>query len=222
MAAGAVAIDKSSAFRGDPDVPLVVPEVNAADLAWHKGVIATPNCSTIQLVVALKPLHDAAGVERVVVSTYQSVSGSGKRGVDDLDAQARAWAAGADPELGFYPRPIAFNLLPHIDSLPGRRFHQGGAEDGRRDGQDLRRPEHQGHRHLRARAGLRGALRSGQPADPASRSARPPRASLLAAAPGVEVSTTPAAVATPRRSTPRATTRSTWAASATTTPRPTA
>jgi aspartate-semialdehyde dehydrogenase len=117
VAAGAVAIDKSSAFRGDPAVPLVVPEVNAADLAWHEGIIATPNCSTIQLVVALKPLHDAAGVERVVVSTYQSVSGSGKRGVDDLDAPARAWAAGDGAELGFYPRPIAFNLLPHIDAF---------------------------------------------------------------------------------------------------------
>jgi len=118
--AGAVAIDKSSAFRGAPEVPLVVPEVNADHLAGHKGVIATPNCSTIQMVVALKPIYDAAGVTRVVVSTYQSVSGSGKRGVDDLDRQSRAWASGADPEPAFYPRRIAFNLLPHIDSfLPG-------------------------------------------------------------------------------------------------------
>jgi len=120
VTAGAVAIDKSSAFRGAPEVPLVVPEVNADHLAGHNGVIATPNCSTIQMVVALKPIHDAAGVERVVVSTYQSVSGSGKRGVDDLDRQARAWASGAEPEPAFYPRRIAFNLLPHIDSfLPG-------------------------------------------------------------------------------------------------------
>jgi len=117
VAAGAVAIDKSSAFRSAPDVPLVVPEVNADHLAAHRGVVATPNCSTIQMVVALKPIYDAAGIERVVVSTYQSVSGSGKRGVDDLDSQARAWAAGADPELAFYPRRIAFNLLPHIDSF---------------------------------------------------------------------------------------------------------
>jgi aspartate-semialdehyde dehydrogenase len=117
VAAGAVAIDKSSAFRADPAVPLVVPEVNADHLERHKGVIATPNCSTIQMVVALKPIHDAAGVERVVVSTYQSVSGSGKRGVDDLDRQARAWATGADPALSFYPHRIAFNLLPHIDSF---------------------------------------------------------------------------------------------------------
>jgi aspartate-semialdehyde dehydrogenase len=117
VAAGAVAIDKSSAFRADPAVPLVVPEVNADHLARHQGIVATPNCSTIQMVVALKPLHDAAGVERVVVSTYQSVSGSGKRGVDDLDRQARAWATGADPALSFYPHRIAFNLLPHIDSF---------------------------------------------------------------------------------------------------------
>ena len=117
VAAGAVVIDKSSAFRADPAVPLVVPEVNPDHLDRHQGVIATPNCSTIQMVVALKPLHDAAGVERVVVSTYQSVSGSGKRGVDDLDRQARAWATGADPELSFYPQRIAFNLLPHIDSF---------------------------------------------------------------------------------------------------------
>jgi len=117
VAAGAVAIDKSSAFRGAPDVPLVVPEVNPDHLTAHRGVVATPNCSTIQMVVALKPIYDAAGIERVVVSTYQSVSGSGKRGVDDLDRQARAWAAGADPEVAFYPRRIAFNLLPHIDSF---------------------------------------------------------------------------------------------------------
>ena len=119
VAAGAVAIDKSSAFRADPDVPLVVPEVNADHLERHKGIIATPNCSTIQMVVALKPIHDAAGVERVVVSTYQSVSGSGKRGVDDLDRQARAWATGDDPAVSFYPHRIAFNLLPHIDSFLG-------------------------------------------------------------------------------------------------------
>ncbi len=117
VAAGAVAIDKSSAFRADPAVPLVVPEVNADHLERHKGIVATPNCSTIQMVVALKPIHDAAGVERVVVSTYQSVSGSGKRGVDDLDRQARAWASGDDPELAFYPHRIAFNLLPHIDGF---------------------------------------------------------------------------------------------------------
>jgi len=117
VAAGAVVIDKSSAFRADPAVPLVVPEVNADHLARQRGIIATPNCSTIQMVVALKPIYDAAGIERVVVATYQSVSGSGKRGVDDLDRQAREWAAGAPCTDGFYPHQIAFNLLPHIDSF---------------------------------------------------------------------------------------------------------
>jgi aspartate-semialdehyde dehydrogenase len=116
-AAGAICIDKSSAFRGDPNVPLVVPEVNPQHLDDHKGIIATPNCSTIQMVVALKPIYDAAGIERVVVSTYQAVSGSGKQGIDDLERQAREWAAGDAPSHGFYPHPIAFNLLPHIDSF---------------------------------------------------------------------------------------------------------
>jgi len=117
VAKGAICIDKSSAFRGDPNVPLVVPEVNPQHLDDHKGVIATPNCSTIQMVVALKPIYDAAGIKRVVVSTYQAVSGSGKQGIDDLDRQAREWAAGSEPSPGFYPHPIAFNVLPHIDSF---------------------------------------------------------------------------------------------------------
>ncbi len=117
VAAGATVIDKSSAFRQDPDVPLVVPEVNPDHLGAHKGVIAGPNCSTIQMVVALKPIYDAAGIERVVVSTYQAVSGSGQGGIDALDSQARAWAAGDAVEPQFYPHQIAFNLLPHIDSF---------------------------------------------------------------------------------------------------------
>ncbi len=115
--AGAIVVDKSSAFRGDPEVPLVVPEVNPEHLDAHKGLIATPNCSTIQMVVALKPIYDAAGIERVVVSTYQSVSGSGQGGIAALDAQAHAWAAGDEPTQQFYPHQIAFNLLPHIDSF---------------------------------------------------------------------------------------------------------
>jgi len=100
-------------------VPLVVPEVNPHHLRQFtkRGIIANPNCSTIQMVVALKPLHDAAGVERVVVSTYQSVSGSGRRGFDELERQARAWAQGDDSEPAFYARRIAFNLLPHIDGF---------------------------------------------------------------------------------------------------------
>ncbi len=117
VAAGATVIDKSSVFRMDPGVPLVVPEVNADHLATHTGLIATPNCSTIQMVVALKPLYDAAGIERVVVSTYQAVSGSGQNGIAALASQAREWAAGEEVEQKFYPYQIAFNLLPHIDSF---------------------------------------------------------------------------------------------------------
>ncbi len=117
VAAGATAIDKSSVFRMDPGVPLVVPEVNADDLLWHDGIIATPNCSTIQMVVALKPIYDAVGIKRVVVSTYQAVSGSGQGGIAALDAQARQWAAGEPVEQQFYPHQIAFNALPHIDGF---------------------------------------------------------------------------------------------------------
>jgi aspartate-semialdehyde dehydrogenase len=117
VTAGATVIDKSSVFRQDPHVPLVVPEVNRDALDAHRGLIATPNCSTIQMVVALKPIYDAAGIERVVVSTYQAVSGSGQRGVDELLRQAPAVLAGEPAEASFYPRQIAFNLLPHIDSF---------------------------------------------------------------------------------------------------------
>jgi aspartate-semialdehyde dehydrogenase len=116
-AAGALVIDKSSTFRQDPAVPLVVPEVNADALHGHNGIIATPNCSTIQMVVALKPIYDAAGIERVVVSTYQATSGSGKKGPDELRRQAPQVLAGQAVESVAYPHQIAFNLLPHIDSF---------------------------------------------------------------------------------------------------------
>jgi aspartate-semialdehyde dehydrogenase len=116
-AAGATVIDKSSVYRMHPEVPLVVPEVNGTHLEAHKGVIATPNCSTIQMVVALRPLHDAAGIERIVVSTYQAVSGSGQGGIAALNEQVREWAAGDAVQPRFYPHQIAFNVLPHIDSF---------------------------------------------------------------------------------------------------------
>ncbi len=114
--AGAVVVDNSSAFRMDPDVPLVVPEVNPQDIATHKGIIANPNCSTIQMVVALKPLHDAARVRRVVVSTYQSVSGAGQTGIRELDAQTEAHVRGHEaPAPSKFAHPIHGNCLPHID-----------------------------------------------------------------------------------------------------------
>lgn len=112
---GAVVIDNSSAFRMDPDVPLVVPEVNPEDVKLHKGIIANPNCSTIQMVVALKPIHDAARIKRVVVSTYQAVSGAGIEAIEELAEQTRAVQAGKDYPPKVFAHQIAFNLIPHID-----------------------------------------------------------------------------------------------------------
>lgn len=115
-AQGAVVIDNSSAWRYDPEVPLVVPEVNAEALRdVKKGIIANPNCSTAQLVVALKPLHDRATIKRVVVATYQSVSGAGKDGMDELDRQTKALYSLQDVQEKKFPKRIAFNLIPHID-----------------------------------------------------------------------------------------------------------
>lgn len=116
--AGAVCVDNSSAWRMDPEVPLVVPEINAAALADHKGIVANPNCSTIQMVMALEPLRRAAGLRRVVVSTYQSVSGSGKDAVHELEQQTTAILNGGEWLPQVYPHQIAFNCLPEIDA-PG-------------------------------------------------------------------------------------------------------
>jgi aspartate-semialdehyde dehydrogenase len=114
---GCVAIDNSSAWRMDPEVPLVVPEINPHAIAQYKnkGIIANPNCSTIQMVVALHPLHQKYGVRRVVVSTYQSVSGTGQKAIDELDHQTRAILNFKEHEKKVYPHVIAFNCLPHID-----------------------------------------------------------------------------------------------------------
>ncbi len=109
--AGAVVVDNSSAWRMDADVPLIVPEVNAAALQTHNGIIANPNCSTIQMVVALYPLHQHFKIRRIVVSTYQAVTGTGKLAVRQLDEEIHAGKSDA----GAYPHPIAFNCLPHID-----------------------------------------------------------------------------------------------------------
>ncbi len=116
-AAGCVVIDNSSYWRMDPDVPLIVPEVNPDAINGYskKNIIANPNCSTAQLVVALKPLHDAATIKRVVVSTYQSVSGAGKAGMDELFEQSRAIFVGDPVEAKKFTKQIAFNVIPHID-----------------------------------------------------------------------------------------------------------
>ena len=112
---GTLVVDNSAAFRMDPKVPLVIPEVNADDIKWHKGIIANPNCSTIQMVMALYPLHRANPIKRVVVSTYQSVSGTGLAAMVELTTQAKLILEGQNVVPHVYPHQIAFNLLPEID-----------------------------------------------------------------------------------------------------------
>jgi aspartate-semialdehyde dehydrogenase len=118
--AGAIVIDNSSVFRMEPDVPLVIPEINGDDVREHRGLIANPNCTTAVALMALYPLHRAFGVRRVIAASYQAVSGSGARAIDELRSQAKAAAENQPPVASVYPHPIAFNLLPHVDSfLPG-------------------------------------------------------------------------------------------------------
>ena len=114
---GAVVIDNSSAWRMDPTVPLVVSQVNPEDLDWHHGIIANPNCSTMQLAPLLAALRDAVGLRRVIVDTYQSVSGTGSEAIDELEAQVAAHVGGQPAEHSVYPHPIAFNALPEIDTF---------------------------------------------------------------------------------------------------------
>ncbi len=113
--AGAVVVDNSSAFRMEPGVPLVVPEVNPEDIKWHRGIIANPNCSTIQMVVALYPLHKVNPIKRIIVNTYQAVSGTGSAAVEELTTQTRQVLEGQEAVPSVYPHQIAFNVLPEID-----------------------------------------------------------------------------------------------------------
>lgn len=113
--AGAVVVDKSSAFRMEPRVPLLVPEINAHAVKGHSGIVASPNCTTVVTVMPLKPLHDAARLRRVVATSYQAVSGAGVKGVEELRRQTLAWARGETLKVEFFPHQIAFNLIPHID-----------------------------------------------------------------------------------------------------------
>jgi aspartate-semialdehyde dehydrogenase len=115
--AGAVVIDNSSVFRMEPDVPLVIPEINGDDVRQHRGLIANPNCTTAVALMALYPLHRAFRVRRVIASSYQAVSGSGARAINELRSQVHAAAENQTPMAEIYPHPIAFNLLPHVDSF---------------------------------------------------------------------------------------------------------
>jgi aspartate-semialdehyde dehydrogenase len=192
-AAGAIVVDNSSAFRMDPDVPLVVPEVNAEALAdIPRGIVANPNCSTIQLLVALKPIHDAYGLERVSVVTMQSTSGTGRAAMQELEHQSRVVMGVAAEEPKVYPHPIAFNVLPQCDSFVEGDFTKEelklvaesrkilGLPDLRLVATCTRVPVFIGHSeavHLELE-------RSADPADVQA---------LLAAAPGVELVDDPAA-----------------------------
>lgn len=115
--AGAVVIDNSSVFRMEPEVPLVIPEINGGDVAGHDGLIANPNCTTAVALMAVYPLHRAFGVRRVIAASYQAVSGSGARAIKELHSQVQAAAQNQPPVAEIYPHPIAFNLLPHVDSF---------------------------------------------------------------------------------------------------------
>lgn len=112
---GAVVIDNSSAYRMDTKVPLVVPEVNPEDIKKHSGIIANPNCSTIQMVVALNPIHKVSRIKKIIVSTYQAVSGTGMKAIKELEQQVRDWVAGKPMTQEVYPHQIAFNCFPHVD-----------------------------------------------------------------------------------------------------------
>ena len=117
VAAGCLVVDNTSYFRNDPEIPLIVPEVNLHALDKHQGVIANPNCSTIQMVVALKPIYDAVGIHRINVATYQAVSGAGRRGIEELAGQTAALLNGKKPTIDVMSKQIAFNVIPEIDSF---------------------------------------------------------------------------------------------------------
>lgn len=117
MAAGCIVVDNTSYFRNDPEIPLIVPEVNLHALDKHQGIIANPNCSTIQMVVALKPIYDAVGIRRINVATYQAVSGAGRRAIEELAEQTAALLNGKKPMIDVMPKQIAFNVIPEIDSF---------------------------------------------------------------------------------------------------------
>ena len=172
--AGCVVIDNSSLYRYDQDVPLIVPEVNPQDVHGYskKNIIANPNCSTAQMVVALKPLHDRAKIKRVVVSTYQSVSGAGKEGIDELWDQTKSiYNPTDDKPASKFTKQIAFNVIPHIDVF----LEDGSTKEEWKMVAETKKivdPVDQSHRDLRARAGLRGPCGIDQ-----HRIRRPPRRS---------------------------------------------
>ncbi len=152
--AGCVVVDNSSAFRQDNNVPLVIPEINAADVKWHKGIIANPNCTTAITLMALYPLHQAFGCKRIFASSYQAVSGTGAKAIEELKRQVGEIVSGKPVTKEVYPHQIAFNVLPQVDVISADRLYQGGNEDGERGPQNHASPGFPRECHLRARAGL--------------------------------------------------------------------
>ena len=192
--AGAVVVDNSSAFRRDPEIPLVVSEVNPDALHDHRGLIANPNCSTMQLMVALKPIYDAAGIDRLIVSTYQSVSGTGVKAVRELEEQTRAALAGESlPDAHGLSAPDRVQRAGRRRQLRrGRRPHRRRAQDDVRDAQDPRRRVDPDRGHVRARARAQLSFGVGEPGDPRRPVASRPRARCWPNMPGLTLVDDPA------------------------------
>jgi len=159
---GCTVIDNSSEWRMKGGVPLVVPEVNPEALRRHRGIIANPNCSTIQMLVALKPLHDAFRIKRIVVSTYQAVSGTGQKAVKELEDQARQFVADREITKSVYPHRILFNCLPQIDDFLDSGYTKEEMKNGQRNQKDPRRQGHPGLPDRRPGAGFPRAQRIDQ------------------------------------------------------------
>ena len=168
-AAGCIVIDNTSEFRYEDDIPLVVPEVNAHAIGEYKkrGIIANPNCSTIQMLVALKPIYDAVGITRINVATYQSVSGAGKEAVDELAAQTTALMSGEEPaKPKVIAKRIAFNCVPQIDKFMDNGYTKEEMKMVWETQEDPRRPVHPGECHGGSRAGVLRPFRSRSPRNP--------------------------------------------------------
>ena len=170
---GATVIDNSSAWRMDPNVPLVVSQVNPDDLERHEGIIANPNCSTMQLVPVLMALRDAVGLERVVVDTYQAVSGTGGKAIKELQAQLEAHVGGQPLEASVYPHQIALNALPQVDVFLDNGYTKEEWKVVTESRKILHLPDAARLVHRRPRPGLRGAQRGGPRRDPRADHAGP-------------------------------------------------
>lgn len=216
-AAGCIVVDNSSAWRMDERCPLVVPEVNPEALEGHNGIIANPNCSTIQMVVALKPLHDAAGIRRVVVSTYQAVSGSGQKGISELETQVRQMFNLKEPEVNVYPHRIAFNCIPHIDVFLENDYTKEEMKMVHETVKIMRDPNVKVTATCVRVPVFYGHSESVNIETERKLSAKEPAPSLRRP-PAYRCTTTPPKRCTPSRSTLRAKTPPTWAASVRTTP----